>query len=56
MSHEQLNAELLEARKEIERLKERESKSTTQLIHKYLTFISVIPKWSVSADSSKGVL
>jgi len=39
MSHEQLKAELLEARKEIERLKEWESTSTTPTVHKDLSLI-----------------
>jgi len=36
MSHEQLNAELLQAKKEIERLREWESTNTTPIIHKNL--------------------
>ena len=43
--------QLLEANKEIERLKERESKSTTQTVNKDLSLISVIPKWSGSDDT-----
>ena len=51
MSHEQLKAELLQARKEIERLIERESANTTPIVHKDLSLISVIPKWSGSDDT-----
>ena len=47
MSHEHLKVELLEARKEIERL-ERASTSTTPTVHKDLSLISIIPKWSGS--------
>ena len=51
MSQERLQAELLEAKKEIERLKERASKSTTQTVNKDLSLISAIPKWSGSEDT-----
>jgi len=51
MSHEQLKAELLEARKEIKHLKERASTSTTPVVHKDLSLISVIPTWSGSDDT-----
>ena len=51
MSHEQLKAELLEARKEIERLRERASTSTTPIVHRDLSLIAVIPKWSGSDDT-----
>jgi len=51
MCHEQLKAELLEARKEIERLKQWESMSTTPIVHKDLSLISVIAKWSGSDDT-----
>ena len=51
MSQERLQAELLEAKKEIERLKERASKSSTQTVNKDLSLISVIPKWSGSDDT-----
>ena len=51
MCHEQLKAELLEARKEIERLKQWESMSTTPIVHKDLSLISVIDKWSGSDDT-----
>ena len=45
MSQERLQAELLETKKEIERLKERALKSSTQTVNKDLSLISVIPKW-----------
>jgi len=51
MSHEHLKAQLLEARKEIERLRERESTNTTPIVHKDMSLISVIPKWSGSDDT-----
>ena len=51
MSQERLQAELLEAKKEIERLKERASKSSTQTVNKDLSLISVIPKWPGSDDT-----
>ena len=51
MSHEQLKAELLEGRKEIERLKKRASNSTTPTVHRDLSLISVISKWSGSDDT-----
>ena len=51
MSHDKLQAELLEARKEIERLKEGASTSKTQIVHKDLSLISVIPKRSGSDDT-----
>jgi len=51
LSHDKLQAELLEGRKEIERLKEGASTSTTPIVHKDLSLISVIPKWSVSDDT-----
>ena len=51
MSHDRLQAELLEARKEIERLKEGASTSTTPIVHKDLSLILVIPKWSGSDDT-----
>ena len=50
MSHNRLQAELLEVRKEIERLKGA-STSTTLIVHKDLSLISVIPKWSVSDNT-----
>jgi len=40
MSQERLKAELLEAKKEIERLKERASKSSTRTVNKDLSLIS----------------
>ena len=51
MSQERLQAELLETKKEIERLKERALKSSTQTVNKDLSLISVIPKWSGSDDT-----
>ena len=45
MSHERLQTELLEAKKEIERLKESASTSTTQTVNKDLSLIFLIPKW-----------
>jgi hypothetical protein len=39
-------------KKEIQRLKERASTSTTPTVHKDLSFISVIPKWSGSDDTA----
>ena len=51
MSQERLQAELLEAKKEIERLKERASKGSTQAVNKDLSLISVIPKWLGSDDT-----
>jgi len=51
MSHEQLKADLFEARKEIERLKERASTSMTPIVHKDLSLMSVIPKWLGSDDT-----
>ena len=51
MSQERLQAELLEAKKEIERLKERALKSSTQTVNKDLSLISVIPKWSGCDDT-----
>jgi len=50
MTHERLQAELLEARKEIESLRERASTSTTPIVHKDLSLISAITKWSGSDD------
>jgi len=41
-------AELLEAKKEIQRLKESVCPATTPTVHKDLSLISVIPKWSGS--------
>jgi len=43
-----LQAELLEAKKDIQRLKENASPATTLTVHKDLSLISVIPKWSGS--------
>lgn len=37
--------------KKIERLKERASTSTTPIVHKDLSLISAIPKWSGSDDT-----
>jgi len=51
MSHEQLKAELLQARKEMERLRERESTNSKPIILKDLSLISVIPKWSGSDNT-----
>ena len=51
MSHGQLKAEMLEARKETERLKEWASTSTTLTVHMDWSLISVIPKWSGSDDT-----
>jgi len=51
MAQERLQEELLEAKKEIERLKERASKSSTQTVNKDLSLISVIPKWPGSDDT-----
>jgi len=52
MSHERLQAELLEVKKEIEHLKESASESTTETVNKHLSLISVIPKWSGSDDTA----
>ena len=43
---------MLEAKKEIERLTEPASTSTTPTVHKDLSLISVIPKWSGSDDTA----
>jgi len=51
MCHEQLKAEKLETRKEIEHLKKWESTSTTPIVYKDLLLISVIPKWPGSDDT-----
>ena len=51
MSHDRLQAELLEARKGIERLKWGASTSTILILHKDLSLISVIPKWSGPDDT-----
>ena len=51
MSQERLQAELLESKKEIERLKDRASKSTTQTVNKDLSLRAVIPKLSGSDDT-----
>ena len=51
MSHEWLQAKPLEARKEIKCLKGGASTSTTPIVHKDLSLISVIPKWSGSDDT-----
>ena len=51
MSQERVQVELLEAKKEIERLKERALNSSTQTVNKELSLISVIPKWSGSDDT-----
>jgi len=48
MADARLQAQLLEAKKEIQRLKEIVSPATTPTIHKDLLLISVIPKWSGS--------
>ena len=45
MTDARLQAELLEAKKEIQPLRDIVSPSTTQTIHKNLLLISVIPKW-----------
>ena len=50
MSHEQLNAEMLEGRK-IERLKKGASTSTTPTVHRDLSLISIISKRSGSDDT-----
>ena len=42
---------MLEAKKEIERLKERALKSSTQTVNKDLSLTPVIPKWSGSDDT-----
>ena len=44
----QLQAELLEAKKEIQRLRGSVTPTVTQTVHKDLSLISVIPKWSGS--------
>ena len=51
MSHEQLKAEMLETRKEIERLKKWAPTSTTPTVHRDLSLISVISKWPGSDDT-----
>jgi hypothetical protein len=51
MSHDRLQAELLEARKEIESRKEGASTSTTPIVHKVLSLFSVIPERSCSDDT-----
>ena len=51
MFHERLQTELIEAKKEIERLKECASTTTTQTVHKELSLISVVPKLSCSDDT-----
>jgi len=51
MSHDRLQAELLEDRNEIKRLKGGASTSTTPIVHKDLSLISVIPKRSGSDDT-----
>lgn len=43
-----LQAEFLEVKKEIQRPKESVSPGTTPTVHKDLSLISVIPKWSGS--------
>jgi len=48
MADARIQAKLLEAKKEIQRLKESVCPATTPTVQKDLSLISVIPKWSGS--------